>query len=362
MRPRARFTTQIAAVATVIATSLGCVHGATQSGTHAAISPFAAASSHVLPAASAGAVVESRTVSFALDRIDQRDLPLDHTFRRTGTGKDVAIYVFDGGVSTDHPELAGRVRRGFNAFPGDQPICNPHGTAVAGAAAGRTLGVAPDAEVVDVKMVECSRMRGTIDGIVRAAAWVLEDVKAHPGRRAVANWSFIADTATAIPALDAAVKALTEAGIPVLVSAGNFDMDACKVSPANSPGAIVVGASAVYFDPVSNRTLDRRASGTAWGRCVDLYAPGDSVLLPSLEDDGSPITQLWNGTSMSTGYASGAAALILEREPWLDPQQIHEILKENATKNVLLATRDRRDNFLLFVGPDRTVETKLARR
>jgi subtilisin family serine protease len=362
MRPHARFTTRFAAITTVIAASLGCAQGTTQSGTHAATSAFSTTGAHVWPAASAGAVVESRTVSFALDRIDQRDLPLDNTFRRSGTGKDVTIYVFDGGLSTDHPELAGRVRRGFNAFPGDQPICNAHGTAVAGAAAGKTLGVAPDAEVVDVKMVECSRLRGTIDGIVRATAWVLDDARAHPERRAVANWSFIADTSAAIPALDAAVKALTEAGIPVLVSAGNFDMDACKVSPANSPGAIVVGASAVYYDQVLGRTLDRRAMGTAWGKCVDLYAPGDSVLLPSLKDDGTPITQLWNGTSMSTGYASGAAALILEREPWIDPDQLHEILKGNATKNALLATRDGRDNFLLYVGPDRAVETRIARR
>jgi subtilisin family serine protease len=79
--------------------------------------------------------------------------------RRTGTGHGVAIYVFDGGVSDQHAELVGRVRIGFDAFPSTPRICNAHGTAVAGAAAGATLGVAPDAEIVDVKIINCEHMR-----------------------------------------------------------------------------------------------------------------------------------------------------------------------------------------------------------
>ena len=62
--------------------------------------------------------VESQTVSLALDRIDQQSLPLDRTYRHFGTGAGVTVYVFDGGILDTHPELAGRVRRGFNAFPG----------------------------------------------------------------------------------------------------------------------------------------------------------------------------------------------------------------------------------------------------
>src|ERR1051325_4031497 len=80
-----------------------------------------------------GSVYESQTFSFALDR----------TYRHAGTGRGVTVYVFDGGIAADHPELAGRVRTGYTAFPDDPKICNPHGTAVAGAVAGATLGVAP---------------------------------------------------------------------------------------------------------------------------------------------------------------------------------------------------------------------------
>ena len=300
---------------------------------------------------SARPMVSAHTVSFALDRIDQRDLPLDHTYRHAGTGHGVTVYVFDGGVSLDHPELAGRVRRGYTAFPEDPAICNAHGTAVAGAIAGKTLGVAPEAEIVDVKMVQCEKLRGTIRGIVEGARWAIEDHKKHPGTPAVANWSFIADTAARIPALDSAVASLRAAGVPVVVSAGNVDVNACRISPGNADGTIVVGASALVRDPKSDADpIDRRAPGTAWGPCVDLYAPGDSVLLPSLDRDLSPSVQLRNGTSMSAGYVSGAAALYLEMNPTATPDDVAEYLRQTATKNVV---HDSRSPFtrMLFVGP-----------
>lgn len=306
------------------------------------------------------AVYETRTVSFALDRIDQRELPLDQTYRHPATGKGVTVYVFDGGVSAGHPELLERVRLGFSGFPDDPKICNSHGTAVAGAIAGSTLGVAPDAQVVDVKMVQCDKLRGTIKAIVDGARWVIEDHKQHPGP-AVANWSFIADTSTAIPALDTAVADLRAAGIPVIVSAGNLDIDACRVSPGNSRGAIVVGASALVNERLPNgaaQLVDRRSPGTAYGPCIDMYAPGDSVLLPSLDREQSPISQLWNGTSMSAGYVSGAAALYLETHPAATPDQVADELKNSATINLV---RDTRTTFsrMLYVG---TRDTRLLAR
>jgi subtilisin family serine protease len=78
---------------------------------------------------------------------------LNGVVRHAGAGRGVAIYVVDGGVDADHPELAGRVRIGFDGFPSQPRVCNAHGTAVAGAAAGATLGVAPAAEIIDVKII-----------------------------------------------------------------------------------------------------------------------------------------------------------------------------------------------------------------
>src|SRR5262245_55778046 len=281
----------------------------------ASTTPSLAGSSSEYPLESSSArsstIYTSRTSSFALDRIDQRSLPLDQTYSHPATGQGVTVYVFDGGVSTTHPELEGRVRIGYSGFPDDARICNAHGTAVAGAIAGATLGVAPNAEIVDVKMVQCDKLRGTIKAIVDGARWVIQDHKQHPGP-AIANWSFIADTSARIPALDSAVTELRAAGIPVIVSAGNLEIDACRVSPGNSQGTIVVGASGVTTETLkdgSTQSVDRRAPGTAYGSCIDVYAPGDSVMLPSLDRNEAPIRQLWNGTSMSAGYVSGAAAL-----------------------------------------------------
>lgn len=208
----------------------------------------------------------------------------------------VVVYVFDGGILATHPELAGRVRAGFNFYNEPKP-CNAHGTAVAGAIAGRFLGMAPTAEVVDVNILNCKLGRSEIPAIVAAATWVVHDLQ---GRRAVANWSFLVDSVRRIAGIDSAMALLHLHGIPVVVSAGNFDGDACLASPANAPGAIVVGAA----------TKTGHSPRTAYGPCIDIYASGYEVTLPSF--DG---TEQWTGTSMAAGFVSGFVARYLQSHP-----------------------------------------------
>ena len=293
-----------------------------------------------------------RTKSNALDRITKREPRLDSTMRRTGTGRGVAIYVFDGGVSDTHAELAGRVRVGFDAFPSTPRVCNAHGTAVAGAAAGATLGVAPEAEIIDVKIINCEHMRGSVGAIADAARWTVQDHRRHPGQAAIANWSFAVDTTRSVPEVDSALAMLRDAGLLVVVAAGNFDIDACHVSPANAPRALVVGASALIRS-TDKQWHDVRATNTAWGPCIDLYAPGDSVLLPGFDREG-PTMSVWNGTSMAAGYVSGAASLIFEREPDASPDDVMMALLQQATPSVVderagVTTSARSP--LLYVGP-----------
>lgn len=346
-----RITPRGVATIAIAISILGCTHAA-RTGLESGKPTFTAAGAildHI--SNTARSLFESQTLSIALDRIDQRDLPLDRTYRRIGTGRGVTVYVFDGGVLATHPELSGRVRKGFDGFPSDPAVCNAHGTAVAGAIAGKTLGVAPEVQIVDVKMVECNKLRGTIKAIIEGTAWVIADAK-KTGRPAVANWSFIADTASHIAALDSAVAQLRAAGIPVIVSAGNLDINACRVSPGNAEGAIVVGASAIVRETGGSKLIDRRAPNTAHGPCIDIYAPGDSVLLPSFDANRTPSVQLWNGTSMSAGYVSGAMALYLESHPRAHPDDVVANLRATATINVVNDTRSPL-SWLLYVGPTR---------
>jgi subtilisin family serine protease len=350
MDPAVRSRLCLAAFMAVLAG--GCVpatQGRAAKGTVSSAGRVSGITAEPAPAPVPVALTEAHTVSLALDRIDQLDLPLDQTYRHFGTGRAVTVYVFDGGIMESHPELVGRVRRGFDAFPGEERLCNAHGTAVAGAVAGRTLGVAPEAQLVDVKMVECKRMRGSIDAIVRAAHWVIEDHARHPGQRAVANWSFVADTASSVPALDTAVAELRAAGIPVVVSAGNVELDACQISPSNAPGVIVVGASRVRRLAESSVTLtDSRAPHTAFGACIDVFAPGDSVLLPGMDAEGGPITQLWTGTSMSAGYVSGAVALFLQGNPSASVDDVRNHIEQASAWTAVDAKSPRAG--MLFVG------------
>ena len=359
MRRRVPLSTRSTSSAFAVAATLllgGCAPATRGAARTVNASVVAAAARSVSPAATE--YVEAQTVSLALDRIDQQSLPLDRTYRHFGTGSGVTVYVFDGGILDTHPELAGRVRRGFNAFPGEEHLCNAHGTAVAGAVAGTTLGVAPAAEIVDVKMVECRRLRGTIDAIVQGARWVLADHARHPERRAIANWSFIADTAASIPALDSAVTELIDAGIPVVVSAGNIEMNACRIAPANSPGAIVVGASRVRRIGTDStaRLVDARTPGTAFGPCLDVFAPGDSVLLPSIEGRLAT-TQLWTGTSMSAGYVSGAIALYLEAHPTATPTEVADHIRSTSRGTEVDPARSPNTG-LLFIGQDKRIAVR----
>lgn len=301
--------------------------------------------------ASGDVASERHTVSSALDRITKRAPALNGLAAWVGDGRGVSIYVFDGGIDQNNPELSGRVRLGYDAFPGKQRICNAHGTAVAGAAAGATLGVAPRAEIIDVKIINCATKRGTLDAIVAAARWTAEDRRRHPFQPAVVNWSFMVDTDKVFPSIDTAAKVLHDAGILVVASAGNFDIDACRVAPANSRRTLVVGASSVMHDWKQHTAHDVRTPETAWGRCIAIYAPGDSVLLPG-SDNAKSATSFWGGTSMSAGYVSGAAALILEHNPLATPEMVRRTLEKRATPEIVdeRTGPNRRRGRMLYIG------------
>jgi serine protease len=306
------------------------------------------------PQARALSMVESRTTSWALDRLDAREFELDSVYRRSGTGAGVTVYVFDSGIAADHPELQGRVRAGFVADVRDAKTCTAHGTAVAGAIAGKTLGVASGAEIVDVRVLGCDAGLGTVDAIARATRWVIDDHKQRGGP-AVANWSFFASTLRANPLLDESIARLRSAGITVVAAAGNLEVDACRTAPAKTQGIVMVGAVGPKSGAPANASPhDWRAEGTAWGRCIDVYAPGVDVELPGFDRQGRAEVQRWTGTSMAAGYASGTAALFLQMKPQAQPAAVEKWLTGSGTPDLVYDARTPGAR-VLFAGIQQTV-------
>jgi hypothetical protein len=252
---------------------------------------------------------------WGLDRIDQRGSTLDGLYGFDLTGAGVTAYVVDTGIRATHHEFGGRARPGFDAFGQSADDCHGHGTHVAGTVGGSTYGVAKDVDLVAVRVLDCAGS-GTVAGVIAGLDWILAG-----GTLGVVNMSL---GSIASDPFDEAVESLSAAGFTVVVAAGTGTTDACGVSPARAPSAVTVGATDV---------ADSRATFSNYGDCVDLFAPGVNVL--SAHNAADDATAVFNGTSMASPHAAGAAALLMEANPGAGPGVIADLLWAHATKNVV---------------------------
>ncbi len=287
-----------------------------------------------------------------LDRINQRTLPLDgNTSMGSLTGQGVTIYVVDSGVNFAHEQFGGRATAGIDPLSLDKRVplipsasdCNGHGTHVSALAAGSTVGVARDALVISVRILDCNG-EGSVDDVVRALKWV----RGHHvgGTPAIVNLSLGVDLGDDALDLEAQVKALIAEGVVVTISAGNGDatyrINSCDLSPAHVPDALTVGAVAVN---------DAFTSYSGFGPCVDLLAPGGTSTtgIESASIEGNTAYQLDAGTSMASPLVAGFVALLLQQQPGLCPAHVSDAVIGRATPNVVTALDVSTPNRLLFV-------------
>jgi subtilisin family serine protease len=271
--------------------------------------------------------------TWGLDRVDQRALPLNGTYVYNSTGAGVRSYIIDTGISP-HNEFSGRLAAGATAINDGRGTqdCNGHGTHVAGTVGGSSYGVAKGTTLVPVRVLDCAG-RGTNAGIIAGMDWVAGQSTATPR---VANMSLGGGASTAV---DEAVARMTNAGVTVVVAAGNESQNACNVSPARASTAYTVG---------STTSSDARSSFSNFGSCVNIFAPGSSIT--SAWHTGSSATNTISGTSMASPHVAGAAALYLQRNANASPAQVRSALTNQATTGRLSGIGTGSPNRLLYTG------------
>jgi len=275
---------------------------------------------------------QSNPPSWGLDRIDQRNLPLNRAFTYPNTASNVRAYIIDTGIRLTHNDFGGRAVTGYDAVTsgGNANDCNGHGTHVAGTVGGATYGVAKAVRLYAVRVLNCSGS-GTTAGVIAGVNWV----RSNAVRPAVANMSLGGGASTT---LDNAVANAIAAGITFAVAAGNSNANACNYSPARTAAAITVGATT---------NTDARASYSNYGSCLDLFAPGTSIT--SAWYSSNTATNTISGTSMASPHVAGAAALVLSANPSWSPTQVRDYLVNNATTGVVTSPGSGSPNRLLYV-------------
>ena len=276
--------------------------------------------------------------TWGLDRIDQRNLPLDGNYTYNTTASNVHAYIVDTGILTSHSQFGGRASVGVDEVgDGQNGIdCNGHGTHVSGTVGGSTYGVAKGVSLVAVRVLNCQGS-GTNSGVIAGVNWVAQNAI----KPAVANMSL---GGGASQALDDAVTGAVNAGVVFCVAAGNGDslgnpQDACTTSPARAAAAITVSAT---------DNTDTKASWANYGTCVDIFAPG--VNITSSWYSSTTATNTISGTSMATPHTCGAAALYLAGNTTATPAAVASALTTNATSGVVKSPGTGSPNRLLYTA------------
>lgn len=278
--------------------------------------------------------------TWGIDRIDQRNLPLNNTYTYQRSGAGVKAYIIDTGIRRTHTEFSGRATSGYSAINDGRGTddCNGHGTHVAGTVGGETYGVAQDVSLVAVRVLDCSG-NGTDSGVIAGIDWVTGNHTA--GSPAVANMSLGGGASSA---LDTALSNSINDGVTYAVAAGNdYGANACNGSPSRVAAALTVG---------STTSTDARSDFSNIGSCLDLFAPGSSITSAWMTSDTA--TNTISGTSMATPHVAGAAAVYLQGNPGASPATVSNAIISSTTAGKVTNPGTGSPNRLLYSDPGGT--------
>lgn len=240
--------------------------------------------------------------------VAQLRLPQAHQFVR---GMNVTIAVIDSGVDARHPELANSVADNFDAL-GSKEGPHVHGTGIAGAivAHARLMGSAPEARLLAIRAFGggSKGAESTSYVIIRGLNYAAE----HGAQ--IINMSFAGPKD---PLIKRGIAATAARGILMVAAAGNAGAKSPPLYPAANPNVIAVSGTDAQekLFAASNR-----------GNHIAIAAPGTDIFLPAPDEK----YQITSGTSFSAAYVSGVAALVLERNPALKPNDVRAILMKTA--------------------------------
>ncbi|NWQ79214.1 PCSK9 convertase, partial [Columbina picui] len=254
-------------------------------------------------------------------------------------GDLVEIYLLDTSVQSTHREIEGKVlMTGFENVPEEDGThfhrqaskCDSHGTHVAGVLSGRDAGVATGTNIHSLRVLNCQG-KGTISGTLIGLEFIKATLEAQPHAPLVVLLPFAGAYSRV---LNAGCRRVARMGVVIVAAAGNYKDDACRYSPASESEVITVGATNSEDQPASIGTL-----GTNFGRCVDLFAPGDDIIGAS--SDCSTCFTAQSGTSQAAAHVAGelgcgvAGRAVHLAEPQVSLAELRLRLLHFATKNVM---------------------------
>ncbi|KAG0300839.1 serine protease [Linnemannia gamsii] len=266
-------------------------------------------------------------------------------------GLNVTVFVIDTGINLEHKEFEGRAEWGVTTVAGGNDYDDHgHGTHCAGTVGSRSFGVSKSAHLVAVKVIG-EDGHGTVSEFIAGVDFVIRrhlELKRLQGTNHRGSVATISLGYERSRAMDTVVRAAIEAGIHVAVAAGNDGSDYCEIQSPRVEGTFTVGASTIE---------DERATWSNYGPCVDIFAPGRTVLSTWIGNDTA--IEIASGTSMATPHLAGLLAYYLALQPLsasgfnsgvLTPEELKHLVLSKGTRGVLSNVPSGTVNLLIYNG------------